>query len=619
MRSFLIYQVRNNKLQSIIFVLLVFCYSSKNLNAQTVFYQDIFKGGICIAGTSTGNGIGQTTLPIFINSNATVKKVFLVAYAIEGSNYAVNDYTFSLNSISFTFSKSMDWTLFNPNNLGPTSYIGSRIHVKDITDDLPIIGNSITFDWQNIQSPPSNCPSCIYGAPLIVILYEDFNLPNVNFSLIINNKANDLESILTFENLNLVDFGQDIGLGVHCDRLGGGINDGYIFEINNNYVGKLDQQDISSIYSGAVGNYYYENSTLFGLTDDIANDSLNGSDGVLRLNNYASGTLDNTEFKFNYIIPDALAHNFLIGTYLSHATPCDTFTVSVPSVLNICKGDTATIQATGGNNYEWTPQIGLSCYNCPNPIVTADSNMYYSLRVWNTDSCSKVLPIRINVLDLPTISNITTWDTPCTDSIGHFLVEDNVYPYASYTLNDTLTQPYNHFYFLPPGEHELVVSDTNNCKVDTVIIINSYNDVVASFTANPMLGEIPFEVNFTNTSSAATNYIWYVENDTLTTTNINHTFTQEGSFDVTLVAIDQYPACSDTASVRIIAETPFSIFAPTIVNQSNGNYSITISGTSKLEYNLFDDLGQLLFHQNYATTTDGLLTLWTLTLCTLTV
>jgi len=62
--------------------------------------------------------------------------------------------------------------------------------------------------------------------------------------------------------------------------------------------------------------------------------------------------------------------------------------------------------------------------------------------------------------------------------------------------------------------------------------------ITAAFTATPLTGSIPFDVQFTNGSvGGATNYIWYFgDGDTAMTANPMHTYTVEGVYTVKLVA-----------------------------------------------------------------------------------
>jgi gliding motility-associated-like protein len=77
----------------------------------------------------------------------------------------------------------------------------------------------------------------------------------------------------------------------------------------------------------------------------------------------------------------------------------------------------------------------------------------------------------------------------------------------------------------------------------------------ASFITTPIAGCSPMTVNFTNTSSGATNYIWdFGDGAGSTTTSPSHTYVNLGTADsirtVTLIVSTPY-GCSDTATVNI--------------------------------------------------------------------
>jgi hypothetical protein len=90
-------------------------------------------------------------------------------------------------------------------------------------------------------------------------------------------------------------------------------------------------------------------------------------------------------------------YNIYNGFFIEHSTPCDTFSVSVPSDTTICRGESLQLNVVGGSQYEWQPATDLSCSTCPNPVFTGDSTQLYTVRIWNNDSCSVVRPVKITV------------------------------------------------------------------------------------------------------------------------------------------------------------------------------------------------------------------------------
>ncbi len=64
-------------------------------------------------------------------------------------------------------------------------------------------------------------------------------------------------------------------------------------------------------------------------------------------------------------------------------------------VYNIIQGDAVQLQAEGGTNYEWTPNTGLSCSNCDNPLASPTVTTTYSVQ--EAGSCGEALSLTIEV------------------------------------------------------------------------------------------------------------------------------------------------------------------------------------------------------------------------------
>ncbi|TVR83331.1 MAG: hypothetical protein EA412_00960 [Chitinophagaceae bacterium] len=70
-----------------------------------------------------------------------------------------------------------------------------------------------------------------------------------------------------------------------------------------------------------------------------------------------------------------------------------------PEDISICDGSSVQLIATGGTNYSWSPSTGLSCQNCPNPIVTVDTNTTYEIIVSNDFGCRDTSEVTVSVDD----------------------------------------------------------------------------------------------------------------------------------------------------------------------------------------------------------------------------
>ena len=63
----------------------------------------------------------------------------------------------------------------------------------------------------------------------------------------------------------------------------------------------------------------------------------------------------------------------------------------------ICLGDNYQLETLFGTNPVWSPALGLSCTNCPNPVTTPLDTITYTVTVLNTLNCPISDTITINV------------------------------------------------------------------------------------------------------------------------------------------------------------------------------------------------------------------------------
>jgi gliding motility-associated-like protein len=76
-------------------------------------------------------------------------------------------------------------------------------------------------------------------------------------------------------------------------------------------------------------------------------------------------------------------------------------TATVSTGADICEGSSTLLQASGGNQYAWTPSTGLSATNIPNPIASPADTTEYMVKVTNNFGCTDSIRTRINVWKKP--------------------------------------------------------------------------------------------------------------------------------------------------------------------------------------------------------------------------
>ena len=99
-------------------------------------------------------------------------------------------------------------------------------------------------------------------------------------------------------------------------------------------------------------------------------------------------------------------------------TPCGTYQsnnveiiihalnhVQVNNDVIICKGESVQLHASGGVNYEWTPNINIDNINFSDPTVSPTSSTDYTVIITDQYGCSANATVRVSVmcdsLDVP--------------------------------------------------------------------------------------------------------------------------------------------------------------------------------------------------------------------------
>jgi gliding motility-associated-like protein len=138
----------------------------------------------------------------------------------------------------------------------------------------------------------------------------------------------------------------------------------------------------------------------------------------------------------------------------------------------ICPGDTAIIWASGGEQYDWFPNVHL---NSPNDSVTnafPTNSMDYYCEITDEFGCSSVLSTYIDLFNEPTVTTSPTvygfvGDTTLisADGIGTIQWSPPLYINCIHCA-DALVSPPNNFVYTA------TLTDANTCKVSQDVLIN---------------------------------------------------------------------------------------------------------------------------------------------------
>jgi gliding motility-associated-like protein len=79
------------------------------------------------------------------------------------------------------------------------------------------------------------------------------------------------------------------------------------------------------------------------------------------------------------------------------------------SAISLLEGDSVQLSASGANSYQWSPALGLSCTNCPNPVASPLQSTTYTVNATALNGCKSnasitiTIDIRCNELFVPSI------------------------------------------------------------------------------------------------------------------------------------------------------------------------------------------------------------------------
>jgi PKD repeat protein len=163
----------------------------------------------------------------------------------------------------------------------------------------------------------------------------------------------------------------------------------------------------------------------------------------------------------------------------------------------VCTGSSVQLGGTpagtgaGTLSYSWSPATGLSCTNCPNPILTATANQTYTLTVSSSLGCTDNNSVSISVVPPPTAAFSITGNNNCSNLPIQF-TNTSTGSGLSYSWNfgDPASGAQNTSNQTnPTHSYNAVGSGTQNYTV-TLVVTNS-NGCTASVTHTVTIRPLP--------------------------------------------------------------------------------------------------------------------------------
>ncbi|MFA5670685.1 MAG: gliding motility-associated C-terminal domain-containing protein [Balneolaceae bacterium] len=571
-----------------------------------MFYSDVFHGGVTAGGFSTGLGVGSGVVNLHIESGSTVRKSLILTFSTgKHTNQPIE-----INNIDYYFNSSNVISSFSITNPYFSPIYLHCIDITNILNSLPTSVFSIT-----VPSQPELPFEGVF-APFIYIAYENPTLSVCNTNIIINNQDLIGDETYTVNNLNPISTSFPVGFSLYTDRTGSGWIKTNIIKFNGNLLGVVGGSDAvnnSWIGAGTKGHFYYQNNTLFGLDDDTPDAVMDSTDALADVSSFLNNNSTSCNFQLTHSLypgQSITATNVNLSFFLTYTTPCDTFTTTLTPDTTICYGETLQLQATGGQSYAWTALTDssaiddLSCTDCPNPTFSGTKSQVYTVRIWNTDSCSVVKPVRITVKN-PQPLNSYTGATVCGFENGYIKTvsfpSDFSHWYIVTPDHDTLDNPIGDTYpDLGAGEYKVFYYDSDGCKSDdTVIYVEPVINTVAQFNVLPKTGTAPIQINVTNQSQNATDYSWWL-NDEYQGNSFSGFYTDtSGVYEIELIAWRNDTICADTASFTVIVFDSLAATLPNVFTPNNDgvndNFNVKVNLSVDYDLVILNRWGNVVF------------------------
>ena len=221
----------------------------------------------------------------------------------------------------------------------------------------------------------------------------------------------------------------------------------------------------------------------------------------------------------------------------------------------------------------WAPASGLSATNVANPLALVPGT--YTVVVTDANGCTAVATAVVTGSAPPALST-TASPSNCNQSEGsiNLTVQGGT---PGYTFSWSNGGSQEDLQNLPPGTYTVTVTDAAGCSATASATVNVIG-LTAGFTT-VVLGDV---VSFTNSSVNATSFSWtFGDGDGSTQTNPTHTYAADGTYTVTLTALN---ACgSSTFSQMVTIVTP--PVAGFSVSDSTGCVPFSVQYTSAASAN----------------------------------
>lgn len=292
----------------------------------------------------------------------------------------------------------------------------------------------------------------------------------------------------------------------------------------------------------------------------------------------------------------------------------DTMTITVnPSAavqanndMNVCLGNSVQLLASGAAQYSWSPNIGLSCVDCPNPTATPTDSTWYEVKAVSALGCVGFDSVLLMVRK-PFVMRTPPNDTVCfgrSSSLGANNAATYIWSPATGLDNPTSANP-----TATPAvttQYQVIGYDAYHCFTDTghvTIAVGPQPSVHIGGNLSALNGT---STTFTPTITGGpiTQYTWTPASELSCNDCPNPTATIHNNITYALTVVNSF-GCSAVDSIVVSAFCQKAeVFVPNAFTPDgdglNDVLMIRGSGIHVKSFRVFNRWGVLIFEkQNF--------------------
>ncbi|MBR8537541.1 PKD domain-containing protein [Carboxylicivirga sediminis] len=356
------------------------------------------------------------------------------------------------------------------------------------------------------------------------------------------------------------------------------------------------------------------NSYFWDFGDGNTSDSFNGH------HTYINNTTSNQTYEVSMIATSMFACSDTAYTQVTaYRRPIPEYTVT-PQELQMPESTVNINNLTTGSNLEYLWRFGDGNTSSAQQPGNYTYNASGEYEIWlraDAEYCSDSLMQRVLIHPNLPILDYGPDSEGCPPLEVQFYnnsIDAHTYFWDFGDGNVSSEKAPKHTYYTP-GQYNvtLLIEGPGGIVESNDVVIHVYDKPFANFEVRPTVVKIPETVSFINKSEGAINYLWdFGDGNTSTEHSIQYAYQDPGSYDVTLIAIND-KGCKDSLTIRnaVTAKEAGRIDFPNSFtpnpNGSNGGvyvpgspenhvfYPFVTEGVVEYEFRVYSRWGEILF------------------------